>query len=336
MPVWMFVIIGLLALPGSSFASTSFSPGEDLPFNLKKARIPQENLITGGQISKNDLTKAAASGVEHIINLRTAKESPPPQDEQIWAQKAGVRYTSLPISGKRDITWQNAQKLFQLINAPKQPTIVHCRSGNRVGALFAVYGYFFQGLSRTKALAFGERAGLGSLKPAVDAYLQQPENQQLKASLQEAQAHIKTYQSKLKSALTQAIQQDGPAAAVQVCQQKAPQFAKQLDLVDTIGRTSLKYRNPANQPTAWMRPILEDYAAGRRHGPQLVKTDSKAMAYTAPIHVQGLCLTCHGSSIPKSVQSQLDKYYPNDRATGYQAGEFRGMFWVRLQPPADQ
>ena len=48
------------------------------------------------------------------------------------------------------------------------------------------------------------------------------------------------------------------------------------------------------------------------------------------------CLTCHGSDklIPDSVQARLHQEYPNDRATGYYAGQIRGAVTIkrRLEP----
>jgi hypothetical protein len=39
-----------------------------------------------------------------------------------------------------------------------------------------------------------------------------------------------------------------------------------------------------------------------------------------------LCLTCHGTAIEPRLQAELTALYPQDLATGYQAGELRGAF----------
>jgi hypothetical protein len=47
--------------------------------------------------------------------------------------------------------------------------------------------------------------------------------------------------------------------------------------------------------------------------------------------VKPLCLTCHGTerTIPESVQIRLAKEYPNDKATGYAAGQIRGAVSIK-------
>jgi hypothetical protein len=38
---------------------------------------------------------------------------------------------------------------------------------------------------------------------------------------------------------------------------------------------------------------------------------------------------CHGSDVPEAVAEAIAKRYPQDRATGYSAGDLRGAFVVR-------
>ncbi len=38
------------------------------------------------------------------------------------------------------------------------------------------------------------------------------------------------------------------------------------------------------------------------------------------------CLACHGKALAPQVRARLDALYPEDRATGYEAGEIRGAF----------
>ena len=47
------------------------------------------------------------------------------------------------------------------------PVIIHCASGNRVGALLALRANLIQGKSASEALAFGKAAGLTTLEDAV-------------------------------------------------------------------------------------------------------------------------------------------------------------------------
>ncbi|MBW2376809.1 MAG: DUF3365 domain-containing protein [Deltaproteobacteria bacterium] len=46
--------------------------------------------------------------------------------------------------------------------------------------------------------------------------------------------------------------------------------------------------------------------------------------------MQPLCVTCHGAELPPDLRARLAELYPEDQATGYAAGDFRGVFWVEL------
>ncbi len=47
--------------------------------------------------------------------------------------------------------------------------------------------------------------------------------------------------------------------------------------------------------------------------------------------IKGPCLRCHGASIGPEIAARLRRDYPNDRATGFSAGDFRGLFWVEVK-----
>jgi protein tyrosine phosphatase (PTP) superfamily phosphohydrolase (DUF442 family) len=70
------------------------------------------------------------------------------------------------------LTEANALLLSAAMNElGAQPMIIHCASGNRVGALLALKAYYVDHASKEQALELGERAGLKGLKSAVDAQL---------------------------------------------------------------------------------------------------------------------------------------------------------------------
>jgi hypothetical protein len=43
-----------------------------------------------------------------------------------------------------------------------------------------------------------------------------------------------------------------------------------------------------------------------------------------------LCLTCHGSNLDADIAASIAERYPEDRATGFEAGDLRGVFWVEF------
>lgn len=132
---------------------------------------PSPDLLTAGQPTAEDFQAMADAGLKHVINLRPAVEDAG-FDEAALAAKLGLRYTLIPVAGAGDFTEENARKLdAALAAAPGQPTLVHCASSNRVGALFALREAWVKGKSNEQALAYGRAAGLTKMEGAVQQIL---------------------------------------------------------------------------------------------------------------------------------------------------------------------
>jgi uncharacterized protein (TIGR01244 family) len=135
--------------------------------NLKS---PEAQVISAGQPSQEQFQALASAGVKHVINLRPASEME--FDERAVVESIGMMYHSIPISGAEDITHENAAALSEMLSALSgQPVLIHCASGNRVGALVAVSAADTQGMSVDAAVAEGQRWGLTRLESAVRATL---------------------------------------------------------------------------------------------------------------------------------------------------------------------
>jgi hypothetical protein len=153
---------------------------------------------------------------------------------------------------------------------------------------------------------------------------------------EEARAVVRQYAGQLKPTLQQAVMTDGPAAAVQVCASRAPQIAAELSRTSgwEIRRVSLKPRNMRTATAEdWVGSQLEDFdrrlAAGEpAAGIWIDATVNGEYRFLEAQPVEALCLTCHGAQIAPAIQAQLDRFYPDDRATGYQLGELRGAFYL--------
>jgi hypothetical protein len=127
--------------------------------------------------------------------------------------------------------------------------------------------------------------------------------------------------------------QEGPVAAIEVCSELAPGIAASLS-VDGVkmGRSSHKLRNADNVAPDWLVPLIDGYASGGNElVPQTVALDHGRTGYAEPIIVQPVCLTCHGAELDEAVAAQIAALYPEDQATGFKAGDFRGVFWVEFQ-----
>jgi hypothetical protein len=136
----------------------------------------------------------------------------------------------------------------------------------------------------------------------------------------------------LLAALEEALARGGPEGAIDVCRVRAPEIAARASSPTLrVGRTSDRLRNPANAPADWMRPILEAWrAAPGDRAARVVHLPEGRVGYAEPIVVQPLCLACHGESLSPALREHLAARYPEDRATGYRAGELRGLIYVEF------
>jgi hypothetical protein len=153
----------------------------------------------------------------------------------------------------------------------------------------------------------------------------------------EARAIVGDFFTTLKTELETAIKDGVPASAVEMCQVRAPEIAAAMSDKSRweVGRTSLKRRNPNNEPNPWERAVLEDFEARKAAGEEvkpvaysevMMADGEKQFRFMKAIPVGGVCLACHGDSIAPYVASAIDEAYPSDRATGSQLGDVRGAF----------
>lgn len=133
---------------------------------------PQPGLHSGGQPSQDDLARLKSEGVSTVIDQRGAQEDRG-YDEAAEARRLGLTYIALPITGKDDVTPANAKALGELLRAQDGDVLLHCASGNRVGALLALDAAA-RGIPREEALELGRKAGLKSLEPVVVEQLGKP------------------------------------------------------------------------------------------------------------------------------------------------------------------
>jgi len=154
--------------------------------------------------------------------------------------------------------------------------------------------------------------------------------------VEQAQAAAAELGKRLKSRLMATMGSEGPVAAIRVCSEEAPEIARQVsaDAGITVSRTSLKVRNPDNTPDARERAVLELWRKKVEDGTppaalEAFASDGGDFLWMKPIVLEPACLMCHGSDVPEAVAEAIAKRYPQDRATGYSAGDLRGAFVVR-------
>ena len=140
--------------------------------SIPNAICPRDGLLLGGQPTEADLQAMKASGYTTIINLRGHGEAGT-DVEPMLVQSLGMNYLHIPVNGAAGITVDNALRLQEALNAANDGSVVvHCASGNRVGALFALAAAEFEGLAPELALEKGRAYGLTGLEPLVRQLLQ--------------------------------------------------------------------------------------------------------------------------------------------------------------------
>lgn len=163
------IFAGSKTMKNESFVRKVSSPLINLPNGL----VPFENTLTGGQPTFDQLKKASETGFKAVINLRADGELPDPEQESTWVEGLGMKYFHIPVAGAEGLTLENTQLFAEVLSKTENyPLIVHCKSGNRVGAMFALKAFHIEGKNIEEALLIGESAGLTSLAPAVKKVLE--------------------------------------------------------------------------------------------------------------------------------------------------------------------
>jgi protein tyrosine phosphatase (PTP) superfamily phosphohydrolase (DUF442 family) len=128
--------------------------------DIKNFRILRQNIAGGGQPNLAHFSSLKEKGYTQIINLRMPSE-PGHKGEAEAAQNAGLRYASIPMG--KAVRIADANRLRHLLSkSTRGLTLIHCASGNRVGALFGLARALEEGLSKTDALRAAKEAGMKS------------------------------------------------------------------------------------------------------------------------------------------------------------------------------
>ena len=154
--------------------------------------------------------------------------------------------------------------------------------------------------------------------------------------IEQGMLHIKGFMGTLKPTLKSALAQDKTQeTAMGACSTMAMQMTDDYNAITTdtkVRRTALKYRNPKNKPDATDREVMYRLQAVNDGKPVAVDMGTKYRVYR-PLKMKHSCLYCHGdkSQISPKVQKLIQAKYPQDMATGFKLGEFRGAVVAEIQ-----
>lgn len=128
---------------------------------MPNAFCPMPGVATGGQPSAAELEAFARAGYRTVLDIRAPGE-PRGYDERPLVEKAGLQYVSLPV-GHGPLTDETFDRFRALLrDADRQPILVHCASGNRVGLMMIPYLVLDEGKTPQDAVRIATQVGLSS------------------------------------------------------------------------------------------------------------------------------------------------------------------------------
>jgi hypothetical protein len=146
----------------------------------------------------------------------------------------------------------------------------------------------------------------------------------------------------LVARLTDAMAEGGPVNAIEFCSREALPLTRSVQSRVSgnleLKRTSFRVRNPANAPDEAEEEALLFFERAIQSGEAspstyIQRVSEEEFRYYRALYLGEVCLQCHGSrdSMAPEVLDALGERYPEDLATGYEAGDFRGV--VRVSVP---
>ncbi len=115
-----------------------------------------DQIATGGYLFEGGEEELKDNGFVTILDLRTPQEGT--ADEKIRVEKIGMKYVNIPIYGG-SISDKQIKQFTEIIDKSEKPLLVHCGSGNRVGALLSLYN-IKKGVPNNIAYKIGRASGM--------------------------------------------------------------------------------------------------------------------------------------------------------------------------------
>lgn len=159
-PSFLLPIVAAVAGTGCATQPVATVPA------VAAARSPAPGIVSAGRLAPGDAERLRDAGVRQVIDLTPDAETPG-FDEAAAVRDAGLAYSNLPLRGGQDLTRDNVIAFDRLMNAANRPVLVHCASGNRVGAMAALRAAWVDNKPTEEAIAIGKAWGLTGLEAEV-------------------------------------------------------------------------------------------------------------------------------------------------------------------------
>jgi uncharacterized protein (TIGR01244 family) len=117
------------------------------------------NVFLAGQPTVEDIEAIKGKGVKRVISLRQDGEVD--WDEAGTFEAAGLEFKSIPFAAPETLTDEVFSQVRELLQvSDRTPTLLHCGSANRVGAVWMVHRVLDQGVELDEALKEAKVVGL--------------------------------------------------------------------------------------------------------------------------------------------------------------------------------
>ena len=131
---------------------------------VRNGRWMSRRLAVGGVVDEEAFEVLAQDGLKIVVDLRRSQEML--KAEQPLAEEAGLIYVHMPVGGLEDMTADWLLEFGRIVGGDES-TLIHCASGNRVGAAFALHAHHHRGATFEEAVLIGRRHGLTGLEAAL-------------------------------------------------------------------------------------------------------------------------------------------------------------------------
>lgn len=176
---------------------------------------------------------------------------------------------------------------------------------------------------------------ISSLLFTAGIHASQAQGTQTLSEAQEGIKYIKMLGGTLKSQLKEQLQADPSGlSAIGFCTAKAQLITNevnaQLPGYAKVRRTSLRTRNSMNKPDTKdievMKKIEKSIKNKTPTAMMITQVNTKdATRFYKPLIAEAACLKCHGENISPEIQAVIQASYPDENASHYTLGSFRGV-----------
>ena len=159
--MWTICALFLLAVDSAS--------ATDGPARLKKTMLGETRnvhqcgkLSLAGQPQRGDLARIKARGIQRIVTLRQATELD--WDQAAAVKEVGLELIKVPFRAPHTLTDDVFDKIRKLLReTATTPTLLHCGSADRVGAVWLAFRVLDQKVPLPTALVEARQIGLATM-----------------------------------------------------------------------------------------------------------------------------------------------------------------------------